>query len=38
MKKHGIKVGTAHSLSRKETKKNKKNTNKKIRQAGKIKI
>lgn len=37
MKRYGVKAATASSLSRNETKKNKKNTNKKIRRAGKNK-
>jgi len=35
MKKYGVKAATASSLSRKETNKNKQNSNKKIRQQGK---
>ena len=35
MKKSGVKVGEVNSLSRKETKKNKQNSNKKIRREGK---
>ena len=34
MKKSGVKVGEVNSLSRKETKKNKQNSNKKIRREG----
>ena len=34
MKKSGVKVGEVSSLSRKETKKNKQNSNKKIRREG----
>jgi hypothetical protein len=35
MKKHNVKVGIVDSLSRKQKKKNKQNSNKKIRQSGK---
>jgi hypothetical protein len=35
MKKHNVKVGIVDSLSRKQKKKNKHNSNKKIRQSGK---
>jgi hypothetical protein len=35
MKKHNVKVGIVDSLSRKVKKKNKQNSNKKIRRAGK---
>ena len=37
MKKSGVKVGEVNSLSRKETKKNKQNSNKKIRREEKCK-